>query len=86
MPAMSSINIQIPANARVIVRTTLWVLLAIFVFIMPDQGPAYSTDIEGDALLKSTYNLNFAKLVEWSEFDGAVASDRFMIGICGDPY
>ncbi len=43
-------------------------------------------DLEGEADLKSQYILNFAKLVEWPAEAGSSSNDRFLIGICGDPY
>jgi hypothetical protein len=56
--------------------------LVVLVLVTLQAGSARSTGLEDEAHLKSSYLLNFAKLVEWPATDG----DRFEIGICGDPF
>ena len=81
-----SAKMRVTAPGRPVNRSVLWVVLSALLLILPLQGVAYAADLEGEAKLKAKYILNFAKLVEWPVDKDDASNDRFLIGICGDPY
>ena len=83
---LPTVRLHLSKRAPRLTGAVLWAFIVVLYMTYIPQAPAFSTDLEGEAQLKSSYILNFAKLVEWPEGQDASKDDRFLIGICGDPY